>query len=174
MIIIFLLLIIALLYNINSNEHFSNYIDPSIQIFKKIKTLDNNDKIIYIDDIIPSNLKIKKIKGKGWGLVSNSLIEKGKIITIAPVRYYNKFKPIIKSKIGKKVIERNIHSSKNSINGKYLFDYWNVFLNHDDNENAFYENRFYEKNKEIYTVLKSTKEIKLGDEILINYNNLYK
>ena len=61
MIIIFLLLIIALLYNINSNEHFSNYIDPSIQIFKKIKTLDNNDKIIYIDDIIPSNLKIKKI-----------------------------------------------------------------------------------------------------------------
>ena len=174
--IIFLILIIALLYNISKNdiENFSNYSDLSMDMLKKIKKLDKKEKIIYIDDIIPPDLKVKKIKGKGWGLVSNSLVEKGKIISIAPVRYFNNFKPIIISKIGKKVIERNIHSSKNSLNGKYLFDYWNVFLNHDDNENAYYYDKLYEKNNEIYTVLKSKRDIKHGEEILINYNKLFK
>ena len=174
---IYLILIIFFLIYLNRiepiREHYFKFIPPSVYVLKNIKKLDENEKIIYMDDLIPSNMKIKEVDDKGWGIMSNTFLEKDKIICKSPIKYYNKkFNPIVITTIGKKEITKEIHSSRNSINGKYLFDYWNIFLNHDDNENAYYDDRIYEKNNKLYSVLRAKRDINKGEEILINYNRL--
>ena len=71
---------------------------------------------------------------------------------------------------------REKHSFKNSYNNRYIFGYWDSFLNHSMDYNAYYGDKIININGNYFVELIANTYIKNGDEILINYfdieNNL--
>ena len=135
-----------------------------------LKTCKNT---IYIDKLLPDHIMIDIYDKKGWGLKTTKAIKKGDIIYEYPIEKNASGKIKIISNIGEKYIEPDIHYCETT---KFynLFSYWDVFINHDDNPNAYYEPKVIIKNKQLLGRIYASKDISKNDELLINYNKLKK
>jgi hypothetical protein len=96
------------------------------------------------------------------------------VIYFVPIKYYNDdFSPIIICNSKQKVqMDRYINSFQNSVNNKFIFGYWDSFLNDSSNENAYYDKKIYFRNNKAYAILRAKRNINSGEELLINYSKV--
>ena len=176
MLVVIVLLILILLFIIlnKKTEVFKNFrrIDP--YIYNKLETMGDDERIIDLDKILPKNIKIVNIRRKGKGIILLKNVRKGNVIYFVPIKYYNDdFSPIIICNSKQKVqMDRYINSFQNSVNNKFIFGYWDSFLNDSSNENAYYDKKIYFRNNKAYAILRAKRNINSGEELLINYSKV--
>ena len=128
---------------------------------------------IDIEEHIPSHLFVDFIQSKGWCLKTNRKINKGEIISNAPISFFSKtYSTSVSSKIGKKNVYPDIHSGF-SISNKDVFAYWDAFINHDNDSNATYSPYINMIDGKYYFSLSASKTINKDEEITINYFYLF-
>ncbi len=128
---------------------------------------------IDIEEHIPSHLFVDFIQSKGWCLKTNRKINKGEIISNAPISFFSKtYSTSVSSKIGKKNVYPDIHSGF-SISNKDVFAYWDAFINHDNDSNAIYSPYINLIDGKYYFSLSASKTINKDEEITINYFYLF-
>ena len=126
-------------------------------------------KQIDIEEHIPSHLFVDFIQSKGWCLKTNKKINKGEIISNAPISFFSKtYSTSVSSNIGEKNVYPDIHSGF-SISNKDVFAYWDAFINHDNDSNATYSPYINMIDGKYYFSLSASKTINKGEEITINY-----
>jgi len=146
-----------------------------LEVKNMVSFLNNIEEIppeINIENIIPKHLSISSSKNKGWMLVSNKKIKKGGLISNAPIAFFSKkYNTKIISKIGEKYVYPHIHSGI-EISNNDVFAYWDAFINHDINNNAYYSPYISIKNGRYFSSLFASKDIQPNEEITINYHIL--
>jgi len=175
--IIVLLLTVKFLYKFRRtiiNDTTRNQIN--ILEVKNIEHIVNSIPIIPehidIEKHIPSHLFVDFIKSKGWSLKTTRKINKGEIISKAPISFFsNAYNTSVSSKIGEKQVYPDIHSGF-SISNKDVFAYWDAFINHDNDSNATYSPFINIIDGKYYFSLSATKPINKDEEITINYYHL--
>ena len=175
--IIVLLLTVKFLYKFRRtiiNDTTRNQIN--ILEVKNIEHIVNSIPIIPehidIEKHIPSHLFVDFIKSKGWSLKTTRKINKGEIISKAPISFFsNAYNTSVSSKIGEKHVYPDIHSGF-SISNKDVFAYWDAFINHDNDSNATYSPFINIIDGKYYFSLSATKPINKDEEITINYYHL--
>jgi hypothetical protein len=175
--IIVLLLTVKFLYKFRRtiiNDTTRNQIN--ILEVKNIEHIVNSIPIIPehidIEKHIPSHLFVDFIKSKGWSLKTTRKINKGEIISKAPISFFsNAYNTSVSSKIGEKHVYPDIHSGF-SISNKNVFAYWDAFINHDNDSNATYSPFINIIDGKYYFSLSATKPINKDEEITINYYHL--
>jgi hypothetical protein len=176
---IFCAILVILLFYIFVNKTYIT-LDKDIEInYFKIKNDDFLDNLktckntIYIDKLLPEHIILDIYDKKGWGLKTTKAIKKGDIIYEYPIEKNSNEKIKIISNIGEKYINPDIHFCE--ITKFYnLFSYWDVFINHDGNPNAYYEPKVIIKNKQLLGRLYALKDISKNEELLIDYNKIKK
>jgi len=131
------------------------------------------DDIIDIRKTIPNSIKLKMIHKKGYGIIARKNIKKDEVIYKTPISCFHKSKNIkVITELGK----RNVipaHHCDGYFKDYILFDYWDIFLNHDFNHNARFTTLLTYNNGKLYQTLYAYKDIRKGDEITIDYILLY-
>lgn len=176
--LIVLLLIVKFLYKFRRTTiNDANRNQINILEVKNIEHIVNSiptiPEHIDIEKLIPSHLFVDFIQSKGWCLKTNRKINKGEIISNAPISFFSKtYSTSVSSKIGKKNVYPDIHSGF-SISNKDVFAYWDAFINHDNDSNATYSPYINMIDGKYYFSLSASKTINKGEEITINYFYLF-
>lgn len=150
------------------------------EIFLKIKNVEEiiqqlpfHGKNLDLDKVIPKEINIEFYKNKGWGIKTNVDLKKNDIIYKYPItRFPVDYKIKATCHLGEKFIERDIHLDYFS--DKFnVFSSWHSFINHENDYNCYYDNKYEIKNKKVYGILRAYKDIKNGEELNIDYKNEY-
>ena len=48
-----------------------------------------------------------------------------------------------------------------------VFPSWDAFINHEDIPNCYYDKKYEIKNKKVYGILRTSKDIKKGEELIL-------
>ena len=178
LIILFLILFLKIIYtthnlyltiDFNKDYNFLNIflISNKLELIKKLELTNTNIRLN-----LPKDIKIKRIKNKGYGLISIKDIKKNDLIYETPIRFFHKNKQIyVITQYGKHRVIKNVHCDTH-IGDYIMFDYWDIFLNHDYKHNAYYKKSFKYFKGNIYQSLYAIRDIKKGEEITINYLTL--
>jgi hypothetical protein len=181
---LFILIVLIVLFHIMSQKRIiidlnKNYEDISILSIKNLDEILSESQlkedVIDIRESIPSSIKVKVIPGKGYGLVAMKDIKKDELIHITPIRCFHKSKSEkiqIITDLGKTDVIPSKHCD-GRFKDYILFDNWDIFLNHDINNNAYFSTLITYKNGTLHQTLYARRDIKKGDEITINYIVLY-
>ena len=153
----------------NKDYKFLNLflISNKLELIKKLELTNTNIRLN-----LPKHIKIKRFKNKGYGLISIKDIKKNDLIYETPIRFFHKNKQIyVITYLGKHKVIKNIHCDT-CFKDYIIFDYWDIFLNHNYKNNACYKSSFKYFKGNLYQGLYAIRDVKKGEEITINYLTL--
>ena len=124
-----------------------------------------------MNKLLPKHVEFEIYDKKGWGLKTKKSFKKDDIIYEYPMEKIPNGKIKVISNIGEKYINPDIHFCE--ITKLYdIFSYWDVFINHDNNPNAYYKSKIIIKNRQLFGKLYALKDISENEELLIDYNKI--